>query len=366
MRQPDPNQTPMAFWAGVVSSLALYGNSINLVTSRDRYGFPLTLKPVHPTLVAVRFAGNPMTPSIDSFYVAGKMYDPGDVWHVKSYNARVGWPLGRGLIDTDSDAIAMQLALQSYAAVEVAGGGIPTGILKVHRPEITQAQADSAKAAWINNYSGAPTVAVLNELVDYAPVAFKPVDSQMVESRQFGLIEVADMWNLPPSKLGAAITNPYKNAQAEEVQARNDGVAPWTVLLEEAISIDLLPRGQNAVWDLAAALRTDTLSEYQAYQAALGGPGPQSSWLLVDEVRARNNLDPMAIVQDELNTAIEAAGVTPSDTATGVPPVPPVAGGPEFSNTFPAGGPETSNKGTPGMNPAMAAGAAGVPKGAGP
>ena len=366
MRQPDPNQTPMAFWAGVVSSLALYGNSINLVTSRDRYGFPLTLKPVHPTLVAVRFAGNPMTPSIDSFYLAGKMYDPGDVWHVKSYNARVGWPLGRGLIDTDSDAIAMQLALQSYAAGYFNGGGIPTGILKVHRPEITQAQADSAKAAWINNYSGAPTVAVLNELVDYAPVAFKPVDSQMVESRQFGLIEVADMWNLPPSKLGAAITNPYKNAQAEEVQARNDGVAPWTVLLEEAISIDLLPRGQNAVWDLAAALRTDTLSEYQAYQAALGGPGPQSSWLLVDEVRARNNLDPMAIVQDELNTAIEAAGVTPSDTATGVPPVPPVAGGPEFSNTFPAGGPETSNKGTPGMNPAMAAGAAGVPKGAGP
>src|SRR6516162_4336063 len=186
IRQPDPNQTPMAFWSGVLSSLTLYGNSINLVTSRDRYGFPLTLKPVHTTLVAVRFMGNPMTPSISNFYVAGKMYDPGDVWHVKSYNARVGWPLGRGLIDTDSDAIAMQLALQSYAAGYFNGGGIPTGILKVHRPEITQAQADSAKAAWINNYSGAPTVAVLNELVDYAPVAFKPVDSQMVESRQFG------------------------------------------------------------------------------------------------------------------------------------------------------------------------------------
>jgi hypothetical protein len=37
-----------------------------------------------------------------------------------------------------------------------------------------------------------------------------------------------------------------------------------------------------------------------------------------------------------------------------------------MSNEFPAGGPETTNKGVPGINPAaMAAGAAGIPKGAG-
>jgi HK97 family phage portal protein len=367
IRQPDPNQTPMAFWAGVVSSLTLYGNSVNLITSRDRYGFPLTLKPVHPTLTAVRFTGNPMTPSVDAWYLAGRVYDPADIWHIKSFAGRAGWPLGRGLIDTDSDAIATELAVQSYAAAYFNGGGMPAGVLKVHRPEITQAQADQAKSAWIAKYSGAPSVAVLNELTDFTPVAFRPVDSQMIESRQFGLIQVALMWGIPPSKLGANVGgNTYKNAQMEEVQARNDALAPWTTLLEEAISIDLLPRGQNAVWDLSASLRTDTLSQYQAYQAALGGPGPTSQWLLVDEVRARENLDPMAVVQDELDQAITAAGVVPSDTAEGSPPVLPVAGGPGMSNEFPAGGPETTNKGVPGMNPAaMAAGAAGIPKGAG-
>ena len=367
IRQPDPNQTPMAFWAGVVSSLTLYGNSINLITSRDRYGFPLTLRPVHPTLTAVRFTGNPMTPSVDAWYLAGRVYDPADIWHIKSFTGRAGWPLGRGLIDTDSDAIATELAVQSYAAAYFNGGGMPAGVLKVHRPEITQAQADSAKSAWIAKYSGAPSVAVLNELTDFTPVAYRPIDSQMIESRQFGLIQVALMWGIPPSKLGANVGgNTYKNAQMEEVQARNDALAPWTTLLEEAISIDLLPRGQNAVWDLSASLRTDTLSQYQAYQAALGGPGPTSQWLLVDEVRARENLDPMAVVQDELDQAITAAGVVPTDTAEGSPPVLPVAGGPGMSNEFPAGGPETTNKGVPGINPAaMAAGAAGIPKGAG-
>jgi HK97 family phage portal protein len=314
IRQPDPNQTPMAFWAGCAEALSLYGNSVCIVTSRDRLGYPLTLKPVHPTLAAVRFTGNPMAPTIAAWYVAGQMYNPDDIWHVKTHLGRAGWPLGRGLIDTDSDSIALALALQSYGARYFTQGGMPTGVLKVHRPEVTQDQADAAKQAWVAKYAGGPSVAVLNELTDFTPLSFKPVDSQMIESRQFSLVEIALMWGIPPGKLGASVGGgTYRNAEMEEVQARNDGVSPWTSLLEQAASLDLLPRGQRVVWDLSASLRTDTLSEYQAFQAALGGPGPQSAWLLVDEVRARKNLDPMAITEAQLEQQVKDAGIDPDD-----------------------------------------------------
>src|SRR5215471_5766994 len=79
--QPDPNQTAMGFWAGVVSSLTLYGNSICIITDSDRNGWPTVLKPVHPTSAAVRFSGNPQAPSIAAWYVAGQIYDPSEVWH---------------------------------------------------------------------------------------------------------------------------------------------------------------------------------------------------------------------------------------------------------------------------------------------
>jgi HK97 family phage portal protein len=218
IRQPDPTQTPMAFWAGVVSALTLYGNSICIITGRDSLGWPTSLKPIHPTLAAVRFIGNPMSPSIGAWYVAGQMYDPVDIWHVKSHLGRTGWPLGRGIIDTDSDAIAVSLALQTYAATFFNNGGMPTGILKVHRPEITQTQADEAKANWVAKFSGAVGPAVLNELTDFTPVAFRPIDSQMLESRQFELVSVANMWLMPPSKLGASVGGgTYKNAQLVEV-----------------------------------------------------------------------------------------------------------------------------------------------------
>ena len=324
VRQPDPSQTAMAFWSGVASSLTLYGNAICLITSTDKLGYPASLLPVHPTLVAVRFSGNPMTPGIDAWYVAGRVLDPSQVWHVKSHLGRAGWPLGRGIIDTNGDATAMALALQSYGASYFNAGGMPTGILKVHRPEITQTQAESAKTAWVSKYAGTPSVAVLNELTDFTPVSFRPVDSQMIESRQFSLIEVALLWGLPPSKLGAAITNPYRNAQMEEVQARNDAVAPWLALLEEAGSIELLPRGQALKWDMAAWLEADTLTEYQAYQVALGGPGPQSQWLLPDEIRARKNLDPISDVAEELGVAspVAAADDEPPETPSQAGAVP--------------------------------------------
>ncbi|HEY2301392.1 MAG TPA: phage portal protein [Acidimicrobiales bacterium] len=350
IRQPDPTQTPMAFWAGVTSALTLYGNAICIITGRDSLGWPASLKPIHPTLAAVRFIGNPMSPTIGAWYVAGQMYDPVDIWHVKSHLGRAGWPLGRGIIDTDSDAIAVSLALQTYAASYFNNGGMPSGILKIHRPEITQAQADQAKADWLAKYSGAPTPAVLNELTDFTPVAYKPIDSQMLESRQFELVNVANMWLIPPSKLGASVGGgTYKNAEMEEVQARNDAIAPWTTLLEQAGSIELLPRGQVLLWDLKAALQTDTLSQYQAYQAALGGPGPQSLWMLPDEIRARENMDPMAIVQSQIDDEVKAAGVVPgpAETAPALPPVAaaPAAGspapGPPGSDQQPAPMPET-------------------------
>jgi HK97 family phage portal protein len=361
--QPDPNQTPMAFWAGMAEALTLYGNAICIVTDTDRTGWPTTLKPIHPTLAAVRFTGNPMAPTIAAWYVAGQLYDPSEIWHVKSHLGRAGWPLGRGLIDTTSDPIAMALALQSYGASYFNSGGMPTGVLKVHRPEVTQAQADEAKTQWISKYAGTPSIAVLNELTDFTPVAFKPVDSQMIESRQFSLIETALMWGIPPSKLGASVGGgTYRNAEMEEVQARNDAVSPWTALLEEAASIELVPRGQKVVWDLSAMLRTDTLSLYQAYNFALGGPGPTSQWLLVDEIRARENLDPMAIVADEISAEVKAAGVKPlsGSPLTPVPPTltpapKPPAPAPAAAPAMPrmGGGPATANT-TPETNPPAA------------
>jgi hypothetical protein len=58
--------------------------------------------------------------------------------------------------------------------------------------------------------------------------------------------------------------------------------------------------------------------------------------MLIDEIRARNNLDPMAVSQAEIDAAVAAAGVTPANPAEIAPPagpaVPAIVGGPPAGN----------------------------------
>jgi hypothetical protein len=155
------------------------------------------------------------------------------------------------------------------------------------------------------------------------------------------------MWGIPPSKLGANVGGgTYKNAQMEEIQNRNDSMAPWIALLEEAASNELLPRGQMLKWDILSWLETDTLSEYQALNLALGGPGPSSQWLLVDEIRARKNLDPISVVADELGVE-PPAGVVEPEPPPAPPPPPPMAPmvPPDVPNEHPDGTPVAAMNG---------------------
>jgi hypothetical protein len=60
--------------------------------------------------------------------------------------------------------------------------------------------------------------------------------------------------------------------------------------------------------------------------------------VLVDEIRAQQNMDPMAVVEAQITAQVVAAGV---DVAEELPPVPtntpPAVGGPEAATPYPQG-----------------------------
>jgi len=58
--------------------------------------------------------------------------------------------------------------------------------------------------------------------------------------------------------------------------------------------------------------------------SGLPGPGPQSQWLLPDEIRARKNLDPISDVAEELGVAspVAAADDEPPETPSQAGTVP--------------------------------------------
>ena len=171
-----------------------------MTEGEDRLGYPSALRAVHPLHASVRFAGNPAEPDIAAWYLMGHEVDPADVWHVRSYIGRTGWPLGRGVLEGPAEALSLAQALQDYAAGYFAGGAMPSVALKVNRPELTQGEADQVRTDFASKFGGTDRKpAVLNSLTDIQPIASNPTDSQLVEARMMSLGDVALLFGLPPS-----------------------------------------------------------------------------------------------------------------------------------------------------------------------
>jgi HK97 family phage portal protein len=120
------------------------------------------------------------------------------------------------------------------------------------------------------------------------PLTDNAGDSQLVESRQFDLTEIANILGIPGYYLGAPNSSrTYSNVAEEQLQLLRHSLMPWIVRFEQGFS-DLLPRGQVAKFNLDAFLRADTLTRYQAHEIGL-----RSGFLTVDDVRRLEDLEPL-------------------------------------------------------------------------
>ena len=83
-------------------------------------------------------------------------------------------------------------------------GGRPVGGIIAPNPALSQSEADTGNAAWMEKYGG-PTrePAILPFGTVVTPLSWSPSDSQMVEARKFTLIDVANAYNLDGYWLGA-------------------------------------------------------------------------------------------------------------------------------------------------------------------
>lgn len=168
--------------------------------------------------------------------------------------------------------------------------GVPSGYLKVSVPNYSADQAAALKAKWLESHGGdRRSIAVLNSTTDFTPLSMSPLDMALIESRRMSLIDVANMFGVPPYMIGGTDggSNTYSNAES-----RNADLMRFT-LLQHANNVDdvltgLVPAGQYVEVSFNGLLRADTATRYAAYSTAI-----KDGWLLPGEVRTLENLPPL-------------------------------------------------------------------------
>lgn len=297
----DMSYTQFELWQLVMVYRLAWGDSF-VYKKRDGFGRIVDLKPLHPSLVSVKFdraSGGKIflvkplradgTPDDGA---APQVFSDWEIMHIPGlgYDGLQGLPLTRLMTQTLGTAMAAdKLAARFYSAGTQLGG-----ILKVKAPLTSQTQAEGIKARWMQKNAGvghAGDIAILDAETDFQDITIPPESLQFLESRRWQTTEIARWFGVPPHLVGDVEKS---TSWGTGIEQQNLGLHTYTLSghttpIEQRATREIVgTRGQNAKFNLDALMRGSTQERYQALQVAAGGP-----WMSVNEARISENRKPL-------------------------------------------------------------------------
>lgn len=266
---------------------------------------PLQLVPLHPdctTPVILRFDGIPTTalmPTTQIWYVtwqAGVMlrFPAEDVLHFRglSDNGLVGY----SVIHKARETLGLGLAEQTYASKFFAHGGRPSVVL-MFPGQLKDEDKRNIVNQWERMHNGAESAhktALLDRGMQLKEVSFSAEDSQLLESREFSIREVANYLGVPAHKLGDTSRQGYASLEQENLSFYTDTLSAHFVDMEQECADKLLleeekTEGTYCVEFADASIRsTDLTAKANFLRTATGG----APFMSVNEARGFINLNP--------------------------------------------------------------------------
>jgi HK97 family phage portal protein len=317
-RRPNRWQTWFEFMSYCVSSLCMRGNAF-VVIERDQYANPVELVPIAPDRCSIMLADNgELWYRINSRRLGyGLVIPPDDMVHLK--NISMDGYVGVSPIAVAQDVIGLALATQQHGAVLFRQGGQIGGVIKFPGA-LSKEASDRIANSWRETHAGvqnAHKVAVLEEGGDFAKIAITNEEAQFLETRRFQVVDICRLYGVPPHRLGELDKATLNNIEQQNQQYVDSALSPIARAIEQLFDHHLLFEDERGFLqckiDFDDMTRGDLLTRYQAYQV-----GTLNGWLSRNEVRGRENLDPIDDPSGDeyrvpLNTAVP--GATPPTNA---------------------------------------------------
>jgi HK97 family phage portal protein len=277
LEYPDvENNISQSEWLGTtLYNMAVFGNAFWLV-KRNARGI-VNITNLHPTEVSV------MTDNAGKIIYTfnGNNYSTKDIVHLKLWKSpSTSKLIGEGPIQRHKSVLRSALDLHNYADNWFRTAAVPTGALTTSE-FLSEDVAKSNKEAFIASQQER-SVAVLSSGLKYESISLNPEQAQFLENQKFINRQIALMFGVPPMYLSMAIEGQgmtYINGNEDRSRLYDDGLQQYIVRIQQAIT-DLLPRGQEAEFNLTEFLRPNQNARYQAYAIGL-----DKGFLTLDEVR---------------------------------------------------------------------------------
>lgn len=230
-----------------------------------------------------------------------------DVLHIPglTYDGR----FGLNPIHYSADVLGAVAATDDYAGRFFASGTHIGGIISLPQT-LKDGEREALRQEWDQFHAGllnAHRTGVLGKGATYQRLSLDAKDTQLIESRQYGVLEVSRLLRLPPHKLYELSRATFSNIEHQSIETVQDCYQPWAERIEAHINLDpdLTPSGTFHEFNLEGRLRGDTASRYEAQSKAVGGP-----WKTINETRKEERLAPIEggdVVLRPLNSTTTSA-----------------------------------------------------------
>lgn len=289
--QPNQHMTASDFWQAMILQWALRGNAYAQII-RDADGDLVSLWPLSADQMTV-FSDKETGKLIYQYTRDGETFDlaPEQVLHIKDIGTGL---MGFSKLEFMGASVNESMSTQDYTMQNAANFGRPSGVLTVdHVLDPKKGQKKQIREALFDFKSESGKLIVLEADMKFQQVALTPEQSQLLESRQYGVEELCRWFGVPPVLVGASGATTWGSGIAEIVAGFHKfTLNPLLKSIEQAIEgrvLTLDERGKVIVeFNLDAFFRGDLQSRYAAYATAV-----QNGFKTRNEVRALENDPPI-------------------------------------------------------------------------
>jgi HK97 family phage portal protein len=220
----------------------------------------------------------------------GEVLDAADVITCTNYTQN--GLVGISTISAAAQTLGIAQANDSHAYGFSQGGGNMAGILTpTDNRNIGHEKAQHIRESFQNVLQTNPnSIIALEAGLTYQPISISPRDSQLLESRQFDMVTIAQWFGVPLAKIGYAEKSNYASVEASQIDFLNSTLHPLIEKIENEFKRKIFSRVEipfkDILFNTEQLLRVDAKSQAE-YFTKLFGDGVYSP----NDIRQRLNCE---------------------------------------------------------------------------
>lgn len=292
---PNADQTEVDFWEYMAASLELRGNAY-AEKLRGSSGQIIGLDPIPPAIVGRRRRDDGEIEYSWTWNGVSRKETSANILHIRGFG---GDPLG-GLspIQAGAETFGHALSQNRTSNAVMRNAMRPSGVwqtsTKLNPDQIKEVEDLLAKKYQGAHQAGRPLV--MGNDLKWQQLTMSPDDLEMLASRGFSVEEVCRIFGTPPhmvghtagnTQLGSSITEQTRGFVMFTLRRRIKRIE--SALRKQLLTPEDIARGITIEINLEGLLRGSSSERATFYNAGL-----QNGWFTINEVRALENMPPVA------------------------------------------------------------------------